>query len=146
MCQTNLAPLALCRKWLHRREGAGELLQRAGERETRSRSRHGELTVKYFYGSSFLISPLLIKYIYMELICLAVMFLGKYKCCLNCVYFVGSATFMYHRLVVGRWSAWTVSEQSDLSLRLTKCCEYHRREKQIQHTVLSVDSVPSLCS
>lgn len=40
--QTNLAFLVLRRKRLHRREGAGELLQGAGDREARSRSGHGE--------------------------------------------------------------------------------------------------------
>lgn len=42
LCQTHLAPLVLHRKWLHRREGAGELLQGARDCEARDRNRHGE--------------------------------------------------------------------------------------------------------
>lgn len=42
MSQTNWAFLVLGRKWLHRREGAGELLQGAGDGEARRRSGHGE--------------------------------------------------------------------------------------------------------
>lgn len=51
LCQTNLAPLVLHRKRVHWREGAGELLQGAGDCEARSRSRHGErvLTVARFW-------------------------------------------------------------------------------------------------